>query len=266
MKKDFQLIQVFDDPSKGFRGNISSVVLLDKLPEQELMQRIASDLAQPATTFLAPTGHNSEFEVRWFAPDGEIGLCGHGSMAAMAFLSQRSPGGLYTLHYNKGKLTGQAFEENRAQINLNAIPTKEKLPVDEALREGLGIPILEYWHTNNKDIVLVDSQESLRNMNPDFNRLRDRDTFGYSVTAKGDKVDFVSRTLVPHVGQLEDHATGSSHAILVPFWAERLGKNKLEAEQLSPRKGKFSCGFDSGKRIVSLTGGFSIIAKGDILI
>jgi PhzF family phenazine biosynthesis protein len=266
MKKEFQLIQVFDDPSQGFRGNISSVVLLDQLPETKIMQRLASDLAQPATTFLAPLDSNAEYKVRWFAPDGEIGLCGHGSLAAMAFLNKEAPGMEYTLHYRNGKLSGKAERVNKAQINLNPIPVQGKLPVDEALKEGLGIPILEYWHTNNKDIVLVNSEKSLRNMKPDFNRLRDRNTFGYAVTAKGDKVDFVSRTLVPHVGQLEDHATGSSHAILVPFWAERLGETRFEAEQLSPRKGKFSCAFDPDSQKVKLTGRYSIIAKGEILI
>ena len=266
MKTGFQLIQVFDEPTRGFRGNISAVMLLDQLPSKDVMQSIASDLAQPASTFLAATGKSEIFDVRWFAPDGEIGLCGHGSMAAMAFLNQLYPGKEFQLNYSNGSVHGQSDNAQVARIELNQISVQKSLPVDDALREGLGIPILEYWHTLNKDIVLVDSEEYLLHMKPDFNRLRDRETFGYCVTAPGENADFVSRTLVPHVGQLEDHATGSSHAILVPYWADKLGKNQLEAEQLSPRKGKFSCVFDPASGLVQLTGHYTIIAEGEMSI
>lgn len=266
MKKSFQLIQVFDDPAKGFRGNISSVILFDELPAEEVMQRIAEDLAQPATTFLAPAGKENRFLVRWIAADGEIGLCGHGSAAAMAFLQQELPAEEYILQYRGGELTGKTEKDNTSVIQLAEIPVLNELPIDQALRDGLGIPIVNYWKTNNKDIVLVNSAFDLANMKPDFNRLRDRETFGYTVTAQATDVDFVSRTLVPHVSQLEDHATGSSHAILVPFWAERLGKNQLEAEQLSPRKGRFSCVYRPEKGQVQLSGHYSIIASGEMEI
>ncbi|MGB0178260.1 MAG: PhzF family phenazine biosynthesis protein, partial [Owenweeksia sp.] len=86
------------------------------------------------------------------------------------------------------------------------------------------------------------------------------EVFGYVVTAAGNKVDFVSRTLVPHVQQLEDPATGSSHALLTPFWAKRLGKNTLYAHQLSSRGGAFNCTYNDEK--VQLNGRFSILATG----
>jgi len=264
MKKPFKLIQVFDDPAAGYRGNISAVILLDKLPPADILQRIASDFAQPATTFLAPAGQQNHFLVRWFAPDGEIDLCGHGSSAAMAFLNQEWPDEEYTLRYTGGELTGKIENGDISLISLAEIPVLKELPVDQALKEGLGVPIIGYWHTKNKDIVLVNSEIDLANMKPDFNRLRDRKTFGYAVTAKAENVDFASRTLVPHVSQLEDQATGSSHAILAPFWAKRMGKNQLTAVQLSPRKGRFSCIYKPVEGQVQLKGHFSIIASGQL--
>ncbi len=97
-------------------------------------------------------------------------------------------------------------------------------------------------------------------MRPDFAKLRESEIFGYAVTAPGDQVDFVSRTIVPHVQQLEDHATGSSHAALTPFWAERLNKNQMQALQLSRRGGRFVCSLEGDQ--VTLEGKFSVLARG----
>ncbi len=262
MNLAFELIQVFDDPNTGFRGNIAAVCLMDNMPDNSVLQRLASDIAQPATTFLVKSS-DIKYQVRWFAPDGEIGLCGHGSLAAVAYLINRS---LITdtceLKYSSGSIHGRLESSDAASIQLQGIPTLAQLEPDQALLDGLGKRVIEYWQSPNKHIVVLEDELALREMEPDFARLRDRETFGYCVTAKSKKVDFVSRTLVPHVGQLEDHATGSSHAALVPFWANRLGKSDLHAEQLSPRKGRFFCHYQSTENLVKLEGHFSLIAEG----
>lgn len=48
----FQLIQVFDQPEIGFKGNTSTVVFLENPLSEKQMQSIAADQLQPATTFL----------------------------------------------------------------------------------------------------------------------------------------------------------------------------------------------------------------------
>jgi predicted PhzF superfamily epimerase YddE/YHI9 len=61
-------------------------------------------------------------------------------------------------------------------------------------------------------------------------------------TAPGlDGVDFVSRYFAPNHGIDEDHVTGSAHCVLTPYWAERLGKERLAARQISPRGGELIC-------------------------
>ncbi len=85
-------------------------------------------------------------------------------------------------------------------------------------------------------------------MSPNFEILRRSPIFGYAVTSVGDDCDFVSRTLVPHVHQLEDPATGSSHAALAPFWAARFNKTKMTAIQLSKRGGQFHLTLE-GKKV-----------------
>jgi predicted PhzF superfamily epimerase YddE/YHI9 len=69
------------------------------------------------------------------------------------------------------------------------------------------------------------------------------------ITAPGKDVDFVSRFFAPGAGIDEDPVTGSAHSQLIPFWAEKLGKNDLHALQLSKRGGELWCE-QRGDRVV----------------
>jgi predicted PhzF superfamily epimerase YddE/YHI9 len=72
---------------------------------------------------------------------------------------------------------------------------------------------------------------------------------GIIVTARGEDCDFVSRFFAPGVGINEDPVTGSAHTALIPFWAERLGKKKMRARQVSKRGGELFCE-DLGERVL----------------
>lgn len=255
----FFTYRVFTDLENNLFGNTSAIVISESPLEETLMQRIAADLWQPATTFLYES--DSEWHVRWFAPDEEIGLCGHGSLAAMAHLSQFSDIEI-AIRSKEGVITG-GKSGKKYFIGLDPIEVKDRITENTILQEALGVPILEHYTTNNKNIVLTDSETSVRLMKPNFQLLRTIDYFGYAVTAKGDQCDFVSRTLVPHVHQLEDPATGSSHAALAPFWGNRLGKTELNANQLSERGGQFE--ITVNKNEIILRGAAELIADGNIL-
>ena len=73
------------------------------------------------------------------------------------------------------------------------------------------------------------------------NCLKFKNIRGIIVTAKGEEVDFVSRFFAPQSGIPEDPVTGSAHTTLTPYWSGKLGKDKLSAIQLSPRKGYLTC-------------------------
>ncbi|WP_417602617.1 PhzF family phenazine biosynthesis protein [Owenweeksia hongkongensis] len=258
----FQLIQVFDNPNMGFIGNTSTVVFLEKELSDDTMQRIAADQLQPATTFIWKTQKDGEYNVRWFAPDAEIGLCGHGSMAAMAYVHNLNGGKKIKLNYRTGSVEAAAIDQSSGLLIMEQIHTLGQEPVPNAINEGLGIPILGFYSTENKHIVLTDTEKRVREMKPDFSKLRESNVFGYAVTAPGDKVDFVSRTLVPHVHQLEDPATGSSHAALFPFWGKKLDKVDMVANQLSKRGGTFKGELIQEK--IRLIGSFKTLSEGVI--
>ena len=261
---DFETYRVFTNLKEEFYGNTSSVVLLHGPVEANRMQRIAADLWQPATTFLWK--ENNKWKVRWFAPDAEILLCGHGSLAAMAFIHDNfeSDEKEYTLHASKHKIKGGKYNDNKCFIELDGFEVINELTVPKALEDALKIPIIGFYETENKSIVLTDAEESVKSMIPNFQKLRTMKTFGYIVTAPSSdsEIDFVSRTIVPHVHQLEDPATGSSHAALVPFWSNKLNKNSFKCRQLSKRGGMF-CAEKVGSK-VKLNGAYQKINKGNI--
>ena len=256
--KIVKLISVFCEGS-SFLGNIAAVIELEKAIETKEMQAIARDLNQPATTFIIPE-KNGEKYIRWFAPDAEIPLCGHGLAAAVAYyieLGQK----MVSFNYSKGKVSGKSFRDG-FEINIKkGSYLKEETP--NGLEEYLGADIIEHYSSTDKNIVLLKDEKTLKELKPNFSALAKLKPFGYAVTAPSDHVDFVSRTLVPKVQQLEDHATGSSHTVLVPFWAEKLGKNQLKTYQLSPRGGAFNCLVNDNE--VILRGNYKEIVIGTII-
>lgn len=254
----FALISVFNAPDRHLLGNPAAVVYSEQPLSDAQMQAWSALWHQPATTFLRPLG-NDKFAVRWFAPDAEIGLCGHGSAAALVYLHRfrgkeqvglESPGGKLG-----GKADGRGFE-----LEIEPIEVVERRPAPAGLAEALGTDIVDYFQTANKDLVLLKNESQLKKVQADFTALAKLPPFGYVLTAPGEEVDFVSRTLVPKVQQREDHATGSSHAILVPFWSERLQKRDFSAIQHSPRGGFFRAAMGLSK--VLLRGEYRLEAEG----
>jgi predicted PhzF superfamily epimerase YddE/YHI9 len=89
-------------------------------------------------------------------------------------------------------------------------------------------------------LVVVDQAAQVRALQPNFADLAriDIGIGGTIVTAPGEgEVDYVCRLFAPSVGINEDPATGSIHCTLAPYWAGRLGRGKLRAQQLTARGG-----------------------------
>lgn len=138
----------------------------------------------------------------------------------------------------------------------------KKTGIDKILLDAFGIKPKEVL--KSRDLLVIFEKESqIREMKPDFEKLKQiKNILGIIVSAKGDKSNFVSRFFAPNVGILEDPVTGSSHSTLIPFWAERLGKSKLHAYQLSSRGGELFC--ENKDARVKIGGRAILYSKGEI--
>ena len=112
-------------------------------------------------------------------------------------------------------------------------------------------------------IAVLRDQRAVEAYRPDYEKLQKlSDWLGVVVTAKGERADFVSRYFCPELRE-EDPVTGSSHCSLAPYWAEKLGRDELRAEQLSARGGRLVCEVQAQR--VLLTGRAFLYLQGEIL-
>lgn len=233
-----------------FSGNPAAVCLLPKWLEANALQKIARENNMPVTAFLV---HNDKWEIRWFTPEYELELCGHGTMAAACvFFSYLEP-----------QSTAISFHSPKGVLNVNKIddwitltfPAKpiENCSAPNALIEGLGIQPLETYQQNSERyLVLLENENQVKNLAPNISILKQLQQRGIIVTAPGENVDFVSRTFYPHKNMyIEDAVTGASHCLLAPFWADLLNKETFFAKQLSSRGGFLKCGIFGAKVLLS---------------
>lgn len=261
MKIPFFQVDAFTE--KPFAGNPAAVCVLPSWPDTLLMQNIAAENNLSETAFLVQKTPGIH-ELRWFTPTVEIDLCGHATLACAFVLFNFFDRNRSRLTF----LTASGELPVKQSGGLLAMDFPARPPVEAAppaiLAPALGaepIQVLE-----SRDLLAVfEKEETIQNMQPDFARLRNLQThFAVIVTAPGTKTDFVSRFFAPNAGVDEDPVTGSAHCTLIPYWAKRLGKNKLHARQLSKRTGELFCEY-TGDRVI-IAGQAALFARGEILI
>jgi PhzF family phenazine biosynthesis protein len=189
----------------------------------------------------------NDFELRWFTPTVEMDLCGHATLAAASVLFEECGlgGEEVRFHSRSGVLT-VARNQNLLTLDFPARPPAPAVAT-EALLRGLGGAPKEVSKARDY-LVVFDSEAEVRELKPDFALLKTLDCLGIIVTAAGTDCDFVSRFFAPGAGVDEDPVTGSAHCTLIPFWAQRLGKTKLFARQISARGGELFCEM-AGERV-----------------
>ena len=148
-------------------------------------------------------------------------------------------------------------------------PRNDPHPVNpiKSILDALGVSgcvDFQYSDTNQKIVVELRDEGEVRDVSPDFQALlRVGNTLGWrgvNVTASGTSHDFVSRYFAPWMGVNEDPVTGSAHTALGPYWAAKLGKNRLTAYQASERGGEVLVEVTPER--VNLTGRSVLVVKG----
>jgi PhzF family phenazine biosynthesis protein len=253
--------------SELFAGNPAGVCVLSAFLPDRVMQKIAAENRHSETAFVVPRA-DGDFDLRWFTPTVEDDLCGHATMASAYVLALRKHSVWpVRFHTCSGRLI-VAQEGDGFELDFPARPPQPcETPVE--LLPALGLPALGLKAARvmkSRDyLVVLDRAEQVRALKPDIAALAKIDigNGGAIVTAPGEgDIDYVCRLFAPAEGIDEDPATGSIHCTLVPYWAERLGKSTLRAQQLSARGGSMQC-TNAGDR-VKIAGKVRLYLQGTI--
>lgn len=248
MKLELYQIDAFTDTIFG--GNPACVVPLNNWLPNDILLKIAKENAVAETAFFVDKGE--KIHLRWFTPEIEMDLCGHATLATAHCLKT-------ILNYKKNKII---FETLCGDITVTAkndfyhLDLPSRMPIESSLPENIAksVNIQPKKVLKSRDYVLLyDSEEDIKNIviNRQFFDEINLETGGVIVTAEGINCDFVSRFFTPQASILEDPVTGSAHCSLIPFWATRLNKNELKAQQISERIGKLNCINKENRVIIS---------------
>jgi PhzF family phenazine biosynthesis protein len=246
-----------------YGGNPAAVCPLDNWLPDATMQKIAAENNLAETAFFVKT--DKGYLLRWFTPEYEIDLCGHATLATAHILFTQLNYSEPTIHFETIKAGVLTVTKNGDKYTLD-FPSRPAEPaiIPTGLTEALGMKEpLEFLRS--RDYMLIyDNEDEILNCKPDFNLLAKFDVVGIIITSPGKDVDFVSRFFAPSAGIPEDPVTGSAHCNLIPYWAEKLGKNDLHAYQLSARKGELWCEL-KGDRVL-MSGKAVTYLKGEIFV
>lgn len=266
MKIPFAQIDAFAD--KPFTGNPAAVMPLAAWLDDATLQAIAEENNLSETAFIVAIpqseddgGQGPDFELRWFTPTLEVAMCGHATLASGHFVLSSDP-----------SRDSVAFQTRQAGILTvtrdgagyrMALPAWAPEPRDlPQMVAGLGLDsaVETLWHSQGNALIVLDSADQVLAVKPDFRALAaDGDVLAI-VTAPGTDTDVISRVFAPGAGIDEDPVTGSAHAVLVPYWAKRLGRDRFTAYQASQRGGHLTCTLE-GDRVI-LGGGCVTLIEG----
>jgi PhzF family phenazine biosynthesis protein len=222
-------------------GNPAAVFLLPSERDAAWCQAIAAEMKQTDTAFVVTPGSDGIWGLRWFTPTSEVDLCGHATLASAHVLWEDGlvpPGSAIRFSSRSGLLTATQAAGGGVELDLPAEPMSA---IDEVpgLADALGASI--GWLGQGRMYLLaeLDSDEAVRALTPDLDRLASVTRAPLSVTARSDDpaFDYVCRIFAPALGIPEDPVTGSAQCGLGPYWAAALGKTVLRGYQASARGG-----------------------------
>ncbi|MCM0611390.1 PhzF family phenazine biosynthesis protein [Marinobacter sediminum] len=263
----YPIYQVDAFTDRVFGGNPAAVMPLEQwLPDETLLALAGeNNLSETAFFLRLPENEEADFHIRWFTPGFEVPLCGHATLASAWVLFNKLGWAKDSIRFQSksGPLGVKQTDDGWLVLDFPNLSFEQR-ETPPLIREALpGFSETAYFVPNDTNYMLVlDNETAVRGAQPDLGKLRELGNQGLIVTARGDESDFVSRYFAPGAGIDEDPVTGSIHSVLVPYWAEVLGKTSLDARQVSKRGGVLRCELN-GER-VSIAGQAAFFMEGFI--
>lgn len=237
MSSSLRMYQVDAFTQTLFSGNPAAVIKLETFLPDAMMQNIAMENNLAETAYVVQRKTPNTYDLRWFTPTVEIDFCGHATVATAHILKTAydlSPP--FHFHTQVGELVVD-FKDDLYVMDAPAFPAKST-DITEAMREAFPVEITSAFRASSDLYLVLENAAAVETLTPDIAAILPLSNRGVGITAKGTGgFDCVSRFFVPAQGIDEDPVTGSAHAAIGPFWADKLGKTQLVARQASARGG-----------------------------
>ncbi len=233
---------------RPFAGNQAAVMPLESWQEDAVLQAIGEENNFAETAFYLPDqSGQADYELRWFTPTLEIALCGHATLASgHIILSQQPDRQQVTFRTRKAGILTVMREGDGYALDLPAYPpAPQEMPEIVAIIGGN--PVETQFHEGRYHVLRYENPEDVLALIPDMKALAALGNAQFICTAPGNDSDVLSRVFVPGGGVDEDSVTGSAHAVLTPFWARQLGRDRFTAYQASQRGGYVRCRLDGDR-------------------
>ncbi|NXY15355.1 PBLD protein, partial [Atrichornis clamosus] len=277
--------------NRPFAGNPAAVCLLENDLDEDLHQKIATEMNLSETAFIRKLKPGDDFTksscfgLRWFTPANEVPLCGHATLASAAVLFhiQKNTNSVITFVTLSGELKARQVKDHIVldlplytaypQVSQNFI--HDRLSRKAAIGD-LVVQDLRYCPgTKNLLVRLSDTYERsvLEELKVGAQGFLSAEKTGkvkgLILTLKGNSsgkgYDFYSRYFAPWYGVLEDPVCGSAHAVLSSYWSEQLGKKEMLAFQCSRRGGELKISLRNDGR-VDIAGQTAVVLKGNLAL
>ena len=226
------------------------------------MLKIASEVGASETAYYnVKTG-----SLRWFTPKIEIDLCGHATLATVCVLKNQEiirEGQEIIFKTRSGELKA-AYVDKKIKMDFPLAEKIDKVEPNSGIIEKLGLNknnIKFYGKSGTKTLIVVEDENEIKKLTPDFSGLIKEDGFGVLVTAKSSASDrdFTSRYFHPWAGVNEDPVTGSAHCVLAKYWGEKLSKSRMTGYQASARGGFVEVEILNEHRVLLIGNGIIVI-------
>ncbi|KAI5119778.1 hypothetical protein M0805_009249 [Coniferiporia weirii] len=305
---DYAIVNAFT--RSPFGGNPAVIFFLDApLKDDDEYFGITRNFNQPIACFIWPDASapqeadTASFRVRYFVPETEPPLCGHGTLAATHALlarpelvpphvrmlrfatmhghvyAKRVPGPV-PVPGSEAQAGSECIEIELPAFDVAPVETAESVRLKNVVTRALGKEdaVVNFIGTASGEsgselYVLIELGEiDLGAAIFDTTILMETKPYFINVvTAASSKpgVAYEARMFAPRAGILEDHVCGSANCLMAPYWSNKLGvasKGEMVVKQVSKRGGDLVVIFDEERKRVHLQGEARLISEGKLFI
>lgn len=224
-------------------GNPAGIVLDARGIEASQMLTLAAEIGYSESAFLFPRLDlgDAVYDIRYFAPEVEVGFCGHATIAAGVALGHEHGPSSYQLNTKAGPITLKVDEQGGEFIAVLTSPPAAKKSIDSNALAQL-LELLDWSKSDlderfepaigfagmNHPVLVAGSRERLSNLNYQFDELKklmqeqDWTTVQLVYPDGGDPASRLwhSRNPFPVGGIYEDPATGAAAAAFAGYLRE----------------------------------------------